>query len=108
MQVTICGPNLRDQSKGQFHIHAAGCADLVRGARREPEYRDGWTVEAATREDVVRAIYSDHIGEEERGREWAREQDEPPAYMVDRMNEPVDWHDYDDVHVFPCCTQLDG
>jgi hypothetical protein len=30
MQVTICGPNLRDQSKGSFHVHAADCADLVK------------------------------------------------------------------------------
>lgn len=26
--VTILGPNLRDQSKGSFHVHRAGCADL--------------------------------------------------------------------------------
>lgn len=57
MKVTICGPNLRDQSKGEIHVHAAGCADLARGARREPEYRNGWTTEAATRREVVEAMY---------------------------------------------------
>lgn len=61
--VTICGPNLRDQSKGQFHVHAAGCADLVRGAAREPEYRHGWTIEAESRVEVGDSIYEDHIAE---------------------------------------------
>ena len=27
MLVKIQGPNLRDQSKGQFHVHAADCSD---------------------------------------------------------------------------------
>ena len=57
MRVTICGPNLRDQSKGQFHVHAEGCADLKRGAQREPEYRNGWTIEAANRIEVCDEVY---------------------------------------------------
>lgn len=57
MHVTICGPNLRDQSKGEMHVHAAGCADLVRGAAREPEYRSGWTMEAATQLEISHEIY---------------------------------------------------
>jgi len=65
MRVTICGPNLRDQSKGQFHVHAEGCADLRRNAslQREPEYMNGWTIEAATRDEVGDHIYEDHIAE---------------------------------------------
>ena len=63
MQVTICGPNLNDQSNGSFHVHAADCADLKRGAQREPAYRDGWTIEAATRDEVGDEIYADHIDE---------------------------------------------
>lgn len=55
--ITICGPNLRDQSKGDFHAHAAGCGDLTRGAAREPEYRNGWTIEAASRREVTEHIY---------------------------------------------------
>lgn len=62
-RVTICGPNLRDQSKGTFHVHAADCADLVRGAQREPEYRHGWTIDATTHDDVGDNIYEDHIAE---------------------------------------------
>lgn len=63
MRVTICGPNLRDQSKGQFHVHAAGCADLVKHAKREPEYDNGWTVEADTQRDVVFEVYADQMDE---------------------------------------------
>lgn len=28
MDVRICGPNLRNQSKGNFHVHQDGCNDL--------------------------------------------------------------------------------
>lgn len=57
MRVTICGPNLRDQTRGEFHVHAEGCGDLARGARREPAYREGWTIDAASPEDVAMAVY---------------------------------------------------
>ena len=53
MKVTVCGPNLRDQSKGQFHVHAADCSDLIRHAQREPEYQYGFTIDGATRVNVV-------------------------------------------------------
>ena len=86
MRVTICGPNLRDQSKGQFHVHAADCADLVKGARREPEYANGWTVDGMlSRANLVREIYQD---------------------MMDESDDPDDWEAYDDLHVFPCCGSL--
>lgn len=84
MQVTICGPNLYDQSKGQFHVHAAGCADLQRGARREPEYANGWTIEASTRDEVGDEIYADHIAEGSM---------EPGQGQFD-------------CHFFPCCDAL--
>lgn len=61
--ITICGPNLRDQSKGTFHVHAAGCADLKRHASREPEYRHGWTIDAESQAEVGDAIYEDMIDE---------------------------------------------
>jgi hypothetical protein len=85
MQVTICGPNLRDQSKGSFHVHAADCADLVRHARREPEYRNGWTVEATCKDDAVLAVYSDMIEADD--------------------CEPIDGYRAD-LYFFPCCDQL--
>jgi len=28
--IVILGPNLADQSKGSFHVHSAGCADIKR------------------------------------------------------------------------------
>lgn len=84
MRVVICGPNLNDQSKGQFHAHAEGCADLRRMASREPEYRHGWTVEVETRIEVGDNIYEDHIGE---------------GTML--SGEGVD-----DVHFFPCLKDL--
>jgi hypothetical protein len=84
MKVTICGPNLNDQSKGTFHVHAEGCADLKRNAQREPEYRHGWTIEAASRDEVGDEIYADHIAE---------------GSM--RPGEGAD-----DCHFFPCCDGL--
>lgn len=57
MLVTICGPNLRDQSKGDLHVHAADCGDLRRGAIREPAYHDGWTIEAGSYAEVVQEVY---------------------------------------------------
>jgi len=83
MNVTICGPNLRDQSKGSFHVHAADCADLARGAKREAAYRNGWTIEADTCDDVVRDVYADMIEDE------------------------ADLDEYRfDLHFFPCCKAL--
>lgn len=85
MQVVICGPNLRDQSKGDHHVHAAGCHDLVRHARREPAYREGWTIEAHDQKTVATAIY-------------------PPS---DFQYDESDWRDYNGgVYYFPCCDSL--
>jgi hypothetical protein len=80
--VTICGPNLNDQSKGQFHVHAADCADLVRGARREPAYREGWTIEAATATEVCDEVY-------------------PPEDFECESGEYLS-----DLHFFPCTSAL--
>jgi hypothetical protein len=57
MQVSIFGPNLRDQSRGDIHVHAEDCADIARIARREPEYATGWSMEAASRVEVCDAVY---------------------------------------------------
>lgn len=82
MRVTVCGPNLRDQSKGTFHVHHETCGDLRSRLRQEPEYGNGWTIDVDTREEIVRAIYSDHMAEAE---------------------QPARWQDYDDLYIFPCC-----
>lgn len=85
MRVTICGPNLNDQSKGSFHVHAEGCADLRRQAAREPEYANGWTIEANTRDDAVLGVYDDLINSND--------------------CEPIERY-RDDLHFFPCCAAL--
>jgi hypothetical protein len=102
LRVVICGPNLIDQTRGTFHVHREGCADLGRHARREPEYENGWTIEAETREGVVRAIYADHMAEREAENQWLR--------ANGRADEARDftWDDYDDLYVFDCCKQLDA
>ena len=84
MQVAIAGPNLNDQSKGTFHVHAAGCADLKRGARREPEYGNAWVIEAASQTEVCDAVYPADQFECESG-----------EYVYD-------------FNFFPCCDQLEA
>lgn len=82
--IFIVGPNLRDQSKGQFVIHAAGCRDLQRLARSEPEVRNGWGFDGESLHEIVTEVYADIMDENE-GTVWA----EPNAYM-------------DDFHFAPC------
>lgn len=57
--VKIQGPNLRDQSKGQFHVHTANCGD-----NRHYGYRGrfggeepAWAIEVAAKEDCESFIY---------------------------------------------------
>jgi hypothetical protein len=112
MHVVICGPNLNDQRKGTFHVHASGCHDLVKNARREPEYRNGWVVDVNSREDIVRAIYSDHIAEHQAELDWMRnnpDSDDAKRYTKDGHDIPkvADWRHYDDVYLFPCVTLPD-
>jgi hypothetical protein len=84
-RVTIIGPNLRDQSKGTFHVHAEGCADIKRMASREPEYLDGWTVSATSVKDVVTDVYDpDNFG-------W---NEDDPQEVADYASE---------FYFFPCC-----
>jgi hypothetical protein len=62
MKLTIHGPNLNDQSKGTFRVHAADCRDN----RREVVYNGSdspYTGEFATVEDVAELMYGDHIAE---------------------------------------------
>lgn len=104
MNVTICGPNLNDQSKGEFHVHATGCADLVKHARLEPEYRYGWTVEAASREDVAAHVYEDHIAEHESEQDWMRKNGQPD--YTDAWTQASTY--LSEFHFFPCCNGLEG
>jgi len=56
-RITVIGPNLRDQSKGSFLVHAAGCADLSKLSRHEPEVANGWTFDATSRTHVCDELY---------------------------------------------------
>jgi hypothetical protein len=60
MQVTIHGPNLFDQSKGDFHVHAADCADNAKEVKHNGSVSP-WIIEASSIEDIVRGIYADFI-----------------------------------------------
>jgi hypothetical protein len=91
MDVVICGPNLVNQTKGQFHVHTAECGDLDKMKRREPAYRpeNRMAIEADSRQEIVEWLYDDHMTEEER----------------DRGTTP-DWREYDDIYLFPCLKAL--
>lgn len=54
--VVVVGPNLRNQDKGDFHVHAKGCADLHRDpvVRREDQ---SFVIEVESKLDVVEAVY---------------------------------------------------
>ncbi len=58
MKLTIFGANLRDQSKGQFVIHAADCADCKKLARETQD-----TGEFNSELEVSKHIWSDIINE---------------------------------------------
>lgn len=54
-QLTILGPNLADQSKGDFHVHASGCRDIARYPGRVQ--RDAMVATFGRRIDVVTTVY---------------------------------------------------
>jgi hypothetical protein len=67
MKLTVHGPNLKDQTRGDFEVHAADCADNAR-----VEYLFGKptaadlardTAEYATAIELAETIYADHIDE---------------------------------------------
>jgi len=55
-RLTVVGPNLPQEAKATFHVHAEGCADLRRGwiARHAG---DGWTAEFSSLLDVEADVY---------------------------------------------------
>lgn len=91
MKVTVIGPNLLKQDKGQFHVHAAGCRDISADPQRNG-YRQAaphMEVDAESRLDVAGFVYEDHMNEAEEGTPWT----EPEAYLSD-------------FHFAPCCDEL--
>lgn len=56
--LSIFGPNLRDQSKGQFVVHAKGCADC--GKLKNENHMP---LLASSFEEVAKELYGDMINE---------------------------------------------
>jgi hypothetical protein len=86
-RVLIHGPNLTDQSKGQFHVHHADCGDNHKyGFDGRLGGEDaGMPVEVSTREAVVRYVYEDQ--------------------MAENPDHPFDVY-RDDFHFAPCVRDL--
>lgn len=66
MLVHIIGPNLSDQSKGDFHVHAKGCAEVTsKRAYRGPDfaYDRKVTYNVSSKIEVSATAYADQIGE---------------------------------------------
>jgi hypothetical protein len=61
--ISIFGPNLNDQSKGQFHVHAAGCGDCKHYGRGKFGGETGWHIDAESQLDVCSEIYADHLSD---------------------------------------------
>lgn len=84
-RVEIVGPNLNDQSTGDFHVHAASCRELdfpeYHGVREQRgDFR--WIIEAESQQEIVEDIFSDILAENDYG--WEVEEG--------------------GVHFFPCVT----
>jgi hypothetical protein len=66
--VVCIGPNLPDQSRGSFHVHAAGCADIGRSRDYRSREFDGDKanpIEIETLEDLVEYVYADQLAEDD-------------------------------------------
>jgi hypothetical protein len=60
--LTIHGPNLYDQSKGDFRVHDAACSDNQREVRRNGSDQP-LTVELTSADAVVDLLYADQLAE---------------------------------------------
>lgn len=89
-KLTIVGPNLPDQSKGNLHVHAADCKDLTRGQYRQVSAHEKHTEEHDSLRSVVDSFYGPDAG----------------SFYVETYgdNVPVDvWREYlGDFYIAPC------
>lgn len=68
VHVHVIGPNLPDQSKGQFHVHAKDCADVTRSRdyrSKEFAHDRSHTIEVKSLAEVSAYVYADQIGQGE-------------------------------------------
>lgn len=72
--VAIIGPNLYNQSKGQFHVHAKDCSDIERDPKRYgyASAAPHMVAEAASEDEVAEFVYGDMMDEAEPGSRWAK------------------------------------
>lgn len=61
--VTIVGPNLINQNRGQLEVHRPDCKARYRNTRENPKHA-GWDVDVEDTLDVASAVYDDHAGDE--------------------------------------------
>lgn len=113
MDVRICGPNLNDQSKGTFHVHADGCPDL---RKYGPQYRGAdakggdingnreMLVTNASVRAVVMETYADQIREEIENR-LSGMSGYSDADVKKLTDEVVDSY-ASDFHFAACCKEL--
>lgn len=86
MQVVVIGPNLQDQSKGDFHVHEASCADVKRSPLYQfPDYKSDKEnpIEVLDKATVGEYVYADFIPDE--------------MSVADAVA---------DCYFFPCCSDL--
>lgn len=84
MLISVFGPNLADQSKGQWHVHAAECGDC---RHYGPTKKYG-------------GDFADTF-------EWSSVQDIVEDICSDMVNDGEQWEDMAlDFHLFPCAKEL--
>jgi hypothetical protein len=80
MLVAIIGPNLPDQSNGDFHVHAASCSDVHKYHKLLVDI-----VEINSLQDIVENVYCDIIADND-----------------------GNWQDYvNDFHFLPCFDKME-
>ena len=63
MKVYIIGPNLRDQSKGQYHVHAVGCADTKKAIYAPNRLDLDDPVDITSQQEAVEYVFADFLDE---------------------------------------------
>jgi hypothetical protein len=82
IDIVIHGPNLTDQSKGQFHVHTVDCQDNKHYGRGKYGGETGWVVKDVDPTDVERQVAENIYGDFE-------EYDEnPDSYLGDAWIAP--------------------
>jgi hypothetical protein len=79
----VLGPNLPDQTKGDFHVHAEGCRDIARYPR---SIRDGGTLLDVNSVEEISAVIYDF---EENPEQYAHDFYDFPCVKFEEKKETV-------------------